>query len=129
MMEMNMRKWRELMTHAHITSWLIAIILFLITVSLQRSGSSKAKMVKMVLRLFYILTIITGVLLLHSIASISILYVIKALAGLWVIGAMEMVLAAMKKGKSSTVAWVQWVVALVLAIFLGLMLPLGIDLF
>jgi hypothetical protein len=129
MMKMNVRKWRELMTHAHITSWLIAIILFLITVSLQRSGSSKAKMVKMVLRLFYILTIITGVLLLHSIASISILYVIKALAGLWVIGAMEMVLAAMKKGKSSTVAWVQWVVALVLAIFLGLMLPLGIDLF
>jgi hypothetical protein len=117
------------MTHAHITSWLIAIILFLITVSLQRSGSSKAKMVQMVLRLFYILTIITGVLLLHSIASISILYVIKALAGLWVIGAMEMVLAAMKKGKSGTAAWVQWGVALVLAIFLGLMLPLGIDLF
>lgn len=117
------------MTHAHITSWLIAIILFLITVSLQRSGSSKAKMAKMVLRLFYILTIITGALLLYSIASISVLYVLKTLAGLWVIGAMEMVLAAMKKGKSSTVAWVQWVVALVLAIFLGLMLPLGIDLF
>jgi hypothetical protein len=129
MMEMNVRKWRDDMTHAHITSWLIAIILFLITVSLRRSGSSKAKMAQMVLRLFYILTIITGVLLLHSIASISILYMIKALAGLWVIGAMEMVLAAMKKGKSTAAAWVQWGVALAVALFLGLMLPLGIDLF
>ncbi|NUK28702.1 YisL family protein [Parageobacillus sp. VR-IP] len=117
------------MTHAHITSWLIAIILFLIAVSLQRSGSAKAKMVQMVLRLFYIITIVTGVLLLHSLASLSILYVIKTLAGLWVIGAMEMVLMAMKKGKSTAVAWVQWVVALALALFLGLMLPLGIDLF
>jgi Protein of unknown function (DUF1516) len=129
MMEMNVRKWRDFMTHAHITSWLIMIILFLITVSLQRSGSSKAKMVQMVLRLFYIITIITGVLLLHSLASISILYVLKTLAGLWVIGAMEMVLAAMKKGKSTAVAWGQWVVAFVLVLFLGLMLPLGFDLF
>jgi hypothetical protein len=117
------------MTHAHITSWLITIILFFIAVSLQRSGASKAKIVQMALRLFYIFTIITGVLLLHSIASISILYIIKAIVGLWLIGAMEMVLSGMKKGKNTNVAWIQWIVAFVLVLFLGLMLPLGFDLF
>lgn len=88
------------MTHAHITSWLITIVLFFVAVSLLRSGSSKAKIVQMVLRLFYILTIITGLLLLHSIASISILYIVKTIAGLWLIGAMEMVLISMKKKKA-----------------------------
>lgn len=70
-----------------------------------------------------------GGLLLHSIASISALYWLKALAGLWVIGAMEMVLAAVKKGKSAAAGWTQWVIALVVTLFLGLLLPLGFDLF
>jgi hypothetical protein len=117
------------MTHAHITSWFITIILFLIVVSLQRSGSSKVRIMQMALRLFYIFTIVTGVLLLHSISSISILYIIKTIVGLWVIGAMEMVLVGMKKGKSTKAAWIQWVVALVLVLFLGLTLPLGFDIF
>ncbi|EPR28529.1 hypothetical protein I656_01822 [Geobacillus sp. WSUCF1] len=92
-----------------------------------RGGQSK--IVQMVLRLFYILTIVTGLLLLHSIASISALYWLKALAGLWVIGAMEMVLAAEKKGKSAAARWTQWVIALAVTLFLGLLLPLGFDLF
>jgi len=117
------------LTHAHITSWFIMIILFLIAVSMQRSGAAKANIIKMVLRLFYIITIITGLLLLHSIASISGLYWLKALAGLWVIGAMEMVLVAGKKGKSMAAGWTQWVIALVVTLFLGLLLPLGFDLF
>jgi Protein of unknown function (DUF1516) len=117
------------MTHAHITSWFIAIILFFIAVSSQRSGSSKARIMQMVLRLFYIFTVITGVLLLHSISSISTLYIIKTIVGLWLIGAMEMVLSGMKKGKSTKAAWIQWIVALVLVLFLGLTLPLGFDLF
>ncbi|GCD83835.1 YisL family protein [Parageobacillus thermoglucosidasius] len=117
------------MTHAHITSWLITIVLFFVAVSLLRSGSSKAKIVQMVLRLFYILTIITGLLLLHSIASISILYIVKTIAGLWLIGAMEMVLISMKKEKSAKAAWIQWIIAFALALFLGLLLPLGFDVF
>lgn len=118
-----------MLTHAHITSWLITIVLFVLAVSMERQGAGKAKIVQMVLRLFYILTIATGGLLLHSIASISALYWLKALAGLWVIGAMEMVLAAVKKGKSAAAGWTQWVIALVVTLFLGLLLPLGFDLF
>ncbi|MGP3560528.1 YisL family protein [Geobacillus sp. BK01] len=117
------------MTHAHITSWLIMIILFLIAVSMQRSGAAKAAIVQMVLRLFYIITIMTGLLLLHGIASISGLYLLKALAGLWVIGAMEMVLAAVKKGKRAAAGWTQWIIALIVTLFLGLSLPLGFDWF
>lgn len=125
------KEWLEgwTLTHAHITSWLITIVLFFLAVSMERQGAGKAKIVQMVLRLFYILTIVTGLLLLHSIASISALYWLKALAGLWVIGAMEMVLAAVKKGKSAAARWTQWVIALVVTLFLGLLLPLGFDLF
>jgi len=117
------------LTHAHITSWLVMIILFFIAVSMQRSGAAKANIVQMILRLFYIMTIATGLLLLHSIATISGLYWLKALAGLWVISAMEMVLMAEKKGKSAVAGWTQWVIALVVTLFLGLLLPLGFDVF
>lgn len=85
------------LTHAHITSWLITIVLFLIAVSMARRGAGKAKVVQMVLRLFYLITLATGLMLLHGITTISPLYWLKALAGLWVIGAMEMVLAAEKR--------------------------------
>lgn len=117
------------LTHAHITSWLITIVLFLIAVSMARRGAGKAKVVQMVLRLFYLITLATGLMLLHGITTISPLYWLKALAGLWVIGAMEMVLAAEKKGKRTAAGWTQWIVALVVTLFLGLMLPLGFDLF
>lgn len=40
-----------------------------------------------------------------------------------------MVLAAVKKGKSAAAGWTQWVIALVVTLFLGLLLPLGFDLF
>lgn len=49
-----------MLTHAHITSWLITIVLFVLAVSMERQGAGKAKIVQMVLRLFYILTIATG---------------------------------------------------------------------
>ncbi|KAA5569817.1 DUF1516 family protein, partial [Pseudomonas aeruginosa] len=33
------------MTHAHITSWLITIVLFFLAVSMERQGAGKAKIV------------------------------------------------------------------------------------
>jgi len=117
------------MTHAHITTWVVALILFAVTVSLQRQNSPKAKMVQMVLRLFYLLIIGTGVLLLLSIASIPVLYIVKAIVGIWVIGTMEMIVVRTKKGKSTNMFWVQFVIALLLVLYLGFKLPLGFYLF
>jgi hypothetical protein len=113
------------MTHAHITSWVIALILFFVTVSLQRGNSPKAKMMQMILRLFYLVIIGTGMLLLHSIASIPPLYIVKAIIGIWVIGTMEMILVRTAKGKSTQMFWVQFVIAFIVVLYLGLTLPLG----
>lgn len=117
------------MTHAHITTWVITFILFFVVLSLQKANSPKVKMVSMLLRLFYLLIIVTGALLLQMLASIPPLYIVKAVVGLWVIGAMEMVIARVKKGKSTQIAWLQLVVAFVIVLYLGLKLPLGFHLF
>lgn len=117
------------MTHAHITTWVIAFILFFLTLSLQRGNSSKARMMHMVLRLFYIFVIITGAILLHMLASIPPLYIVKVIVGLWVIGAMEMVLTRSKKGKRTQAAWIQLAIAFIIVLYLGLKLPLGFHIF
>jgi len=117
------------MTHAHITSWAIAFILFFVVLSLQKNRSPKAKMVAMVLRLFYLFIIATGALLLHMLATLPPLYIVKAVVGIWVIGAMEMVMARTKKGKSTQIAWVQLLVAFLVVLYLGLKLPLGFHIF
>ncbi|WP_044748758.1 YisL family protein [Bacillus alveayuensis] len=117
------------MTHAHITAWVVALILFFVAVSLQRGNSPKARMMQMILRLFYLIIIGTGALLLYSIATIPPLYIVKALVGIWVIGAMEMILVRAAKGKSTNVFWIQFVIAFIIVLYLGFTLPLGFDLF
>lgn len=117
------------MTHAHITTWVIAFILFFVALSLQNAGSPKVKMVHMVLRLFYLLVIATGAVLLYMLASIPPLYIVKAVIGLWVIGAMEMVLIRAKKGKNTQMAWIQLAIVFIIVLYLGLKLPLGFHIF
>lgn len=118
-----------MMTHAHITTWVVALILFAVTVSLQRQNSPKARMVHMILRVFFLLIVGTGALLLHSIATIPALYIVKAIVGIWVIGAMEMVVVRANKGKSTKGFWIQFVIALLLVLYLGFKLPLGFSFF
>jgi hypothetical protein len=113
------------MTHAHITTWLIALILFFIAIGLQKNGKEKGlKIVHMILRLFYLLIIATGAMLLFSI-NIDSRYVIKAILGILVIGFFEMVLIRSTKGKSTGVFWGLLIVAFVITVYLGLQLPLG----
>jgi phosphatidylserine synthase len=118
------------MTHAHITAWVIALILFFVAVSMQKGGKSKSlKMVHMTLRLFYILILVTGVILLFGLSSISLMYVLKVIAGIWVIGMLEMILVRDAKGKSTGMFWGQLVIAFIVALYLGLKLPIGFMLF
>ncbi|MBS2770541.1 YisL family protein [Anoxybacteroides rupiense] len=117
------------MTHAHITTWVIAFILFFVSLSMYKAHSPKAKIAHMVLRLFYLLIIATGAMLLFSLYSISVLYIVKAIVGLWVIVAMEMVTVRAKKGERAQSAWIQLVLAFVLVLYLGLKLPLGFHVF
>lgn len=86
-------------THAHITTWVVALILFFVAVGLHNAGKNKGmKIVHMTLRLFYLLIILTGALLFWKHQGIDPgLYGIKGLVGIWVIGMFEMVLVRLQK--------------------------------
>ncbi|MCC3355542.1 YisL family protein [Bacillus sp. REN16] len=115
-------------THAHITSWVVAIILFVIAATiLNKAGKEKSqKIVKMTLRLFYLFILATGFLLLFGGVVIDGEYIGKAILGILTIGFMEMILARSSKGKSTGLFWALFVIVLVLTIALGAKLPLGL---
>ncbi|MCJ7840379.1 YisL family protein [Lederbergia sp. NSJ-179] len=114
-------------TDAHISTWVIAIILFIVAVFLHKSGKEKAmKIVQMILRVFYLLIIATGVLLFSKFSSIDpALYGVKFLFGVIVIAMMEMVLIRTKLGKKTGVFWTILVIAFVVTFYIGARLPLG----
>lgn len=114
-------------THIHITAWVVTLILFFVALSLHKSGKAKAqKIVHMILRLFYLITIATGGMLVHLLfSSYPVQYILKFIFGLLVIGFMEMVLAKTKKQKKTTTSWILFIVSLIVVLYLGFTLPLG----
>ncbi|MFD2443147.1 DUF1516 family protein [Bacillus sp. CGMCC 1.16607] len=118
------------MTHAHITSWGLALILFIIAILLQRGGKAKGfKVLQMILRVLYLLILGTGLLLLFKNGmlktDLSLQYIIKAAAGLWIIALFEMILGRVSRNQSTKVLWIQFIIAFALALYLGFKLPLG----
>ncbi|MFD1031208.1 YisL family protein [Metaplanococcus flavidus] len=116
-------------THLHITTWVIALVLFL-AAAFMNPESKGRKIVHMVLRLFYILVIITGLTLFIAHSSFDAMeYGLKFLFGILTIGMMEMVLVRGKKGKSVTMFWILFVVFLLVTMFYGFKLPIGFNFF
>lgn len=114
------------MTHMHITSWVVALILLFVSYSLYSSGSAKgAKITHMILRLFYIIIILTGAELFVRFANWNGEYAGKMLLGIITIGLMEMLLIRKKKEKSTGGLWIGFIIVLVLTVLLGLHLPIG----
>ncbi len=113
------------MTHAHITTWLVALILFFVAINLNKKGNEKGfKLLQMILRAMYLLILATGGILLSSVATISLLYILKVIVGLWIIALFEMILMRSAKKKPVAVLWVQFIIAFLLVLYLGFKLPL-----
>lgn len=116
-------------THLHIFSWVVGIIMFLIAAT-QPLDSKGRKITKMVLRVFYILIIITGVALFIRYMNMNAaLYGVKFVFGIVTIGMMEMVLARQSKSKPTQLFWILFVVSLLITMFLGFKLPIGLNFF
>ena len=116
-------------THFHIFTWVVGIILFLVA-AVMADGTKGRKITHMIARLFYVLILISGVLLFVKYSSAdAALYGVKFLLGLLTIGMMEMVLVRSEKGKSVGVIWVLFFVFLFATMFLGFKLPVGISWF
>lgn len=118
-------------THLHITAWVVTFILFFVVLYLNKANNAKgAKIVHMITRLFYIITIISGLLIFMKYSSGNqMLYGIKFLVGLITIAGFEMVLIRSIKGKSTAVAWIVLIVSFLVTFYLGAKLPLGITWF
>jgi len=116
-------------THIHIFTWVVGIILFLVAASMPIDSKGR-KITKMILRVFYILIIISGLaLFLRWMSNDSALYGVKFLFGILTIGMMEMVFARQNKQKPAQIAWILFVVSLLITMFLGFKLPVGLHLF
>ena len=119
------------MTHLHITSWLLAIILCLIVFGLYKRNNEKSgKILHMISRLNYLILLFSGGSLLFEYFKGSLGQTgevsVKVIVGLWVIAAMEMIAVKAQKGESTKSLWIQFVIAAAIAIFLGFFrLPLG----
>src|SRR5699024_2009816 len=119
------------MAHMHITSWVLAIILLILVVVFYKQGSKVGKILHMVLRLDYLFILYTGGHLLGQYFAGSFgqtgELIIKVIAGLWAIYAMEMVAVRTSKDKATKSAWIQLIIAAVIAIILGFFrLPMGV---
>ncbi|HLR14381.1 MAG TPA: YisL family protein [Bacillota bacterium] len=116
------------MAHMHITAWAVAIILLFIVVSMYGKGKMKpGKIVHMILRLFYLFVIGSGIGLFMEYANYPTNLFIKLFVGLWTIVSIEMIAVGASKRKSVGIWWVQFILAAGIAIYLGFgVLPMGI---
>lgn len=118
------------MIHLHITAWILAVVLLFVTVSLYENGKGKGTAPHMILRLMYLVILFSGIMLFMSYSTYTFELIIKLVAGLWAIVAMELTSVKAKKGKSTTAGWTQFWIAFVIALILGFgRLPLGVQLF
>lgn len=114
------------MTHAHITTWVLALILFFVALGLHKTGKTRgAKIVHMIIRLFYIFIIATGGILFSNLAVIPPMYWVKAILGILVIAGFEMVLVFTKKEKPVGPAWILFIISFIVVVYLGFDLPQG----
>ncbi|GAA0438070.1 YisL family protein [Lentibacillus halophilus] len=109
-------------THLHVTAWVLAFILFIVVLALNKADKSKgAKIVQMILRLDYLLILYSGGSLLGAYLNSPQMgeAIFKALAGIWVIFAMEMI--SLKSGRNETTKswWIQLIIAVILTLLLG----------
>ncbi|MYL32287.1 DUF1516 family protein [Pontibacillus yanchengensis] len=120
-------------THLHITSWVLALVLLGLSTWFYRFGKQKqGKITHMVLRLDYLLILYSGGSLLGGYfggdtSGYMIELIVKVISGLWVIYAMEMILIRSNKQHGTRSGWIQFWIAIVLALVLGFgRLPFGI---
>ncbi len=111
-------------THLHIFTWVVGIILFLVA-AVMANGTKGKKITHMIARLFYVLILLSGLLLFINHSALDpALYGVKFLLGFLTIGMMEMVLVRSTKGKNVKVFWVLFVVLVLATVYLGFDLPL-----
>lgn len=108
---------------SHAGSWAITILLFFLSFMLLKMGKPTGKKIThMILRLFFVIMVVSGIGMLFT-RSFPLIYVIKGLLAVWLIAVMERILsksaAGSERGASTTGLWIQFIIAIVLVILIG----------
>lgn len=109
--------------HPHQFFWLILVLLFFVTFFLYKGKKYKgAKITSMLLRLFYLIMIGTGIAML-AMRGFPFVYIVKGILAIALISFMEMILMKTKNdtanGKTMAYYWVLNIVTLVLVVLIG----------
>jgi len=107
------------MAHLHITAWVVSFILLFVVVGFYKQGKKQGKMLHMILRLDYLLILYSGGSLFADYTKITGELIIKIIAGLLAIVAIEMITVKTNKQKSTKTWWIVFVVSALVAIILG----------
>lgn len=103
----------------HVWSWTIALILFIVSYVLLKSGKMKGqKITQMILRVFYILVAGTGIGLIVKYNFMTDA-AIKGVLALILIGLMEMILIKGRKNEGTGLLWILFAIDIVLVFFYG----------
>lgn len=101
--------WYNIMFQTHAGSWAFLILFFVLTYFF------KKKALQMILRLFYVLMVVSGAVMLFGFGGYTGEYHLKATAAIILIGLMEMILVRrIKKGHSSKQVLPFWIGIIVL---------------
>lgn len=107
------------MIHMHVTTWFLTLLLFVVSYVMLVQGKEKAqKITHMILRLFSLLVLATGGLML-SLYQFASQAVVKSIFGIAVLFFIEFILVRGKKGKPVSLFWGLFAVSLALVLYYG----------
>lgn len=105
--------------YTHIDTWGITLLVFFISFFLLTKEKMKAqKITHMILRLLFVVMVVTGFGLVIS-YKFALITIIKMLFALWLISSMEMILMKAKKNQPTTSVWVQFIISAIATILIG----------
>lgn len=98
---------------SHAGSWAILVIFFVLSYFFQ-----KQKWLPMILRLFYVIMLVSGISML-VLMKFPLVYIVKGILAIGLIGVMEMLLVKKRKEEPHTLLWVLYSVFLLAVLILG----------
>jgi hypothetical protein len=99
--------------HSHEGSWLFVVIAFLLSAVFQGQ-----KVTPILLRIFYLIMLVTGVGMLGMLGFPAV-FIIKGILAIILIGIMEMILGRQRRKKPTLALWILFVILLVVVVLMG----------
>jgi hypothetical protein len=91
---------------------------------MQKAGKN-TKVIHMILRVLYIILLVTGGILFFSVFNITFLYIIKAVLGILMIAFFEIILVRSGDGRTTGIHWILIAITCIFVTYIGLVLPMG----